>query len=136
MRVQFFAFCQDAEKKPNSNYTLHGVGGEMNIEGVYTGPKPPPLVPITIILAVGFVEGNPGNHRSWLVVERPQGGPVKTTDEASFDWPQNSPTHQMLYTLDMKIEPRTGIWEFHIFVDNEPLGVALLPLKFHIHKGD
>ena len=134
MRVQFFAFCQRYEQVQNGGQNLYDVAGELNITGRWSGSLTPPPLPFKTNLVVGFIESSEGEHRAWLVVQPPGDVEPKSTAEAIFKWPTNSATHTFRFQLDMAVTPITGVWEFHIFVDNEPLGVALLPIRFNVHR--
>lgn len=133
MRVQFFAFCSQVDEVFGEGYTLHGVGGNLELEGEWNDPTSTPRMNLRKTLVVGLEGGTIGQHRAWLVAETPgQSAPI-TTAEMVFNWATDNPSSTIIFDLNIDLPAISGTYEFHIFVDNDPLGVALLPITVELH---
>ena len=131
MRLQWAIFCHQTRVTPANQRDLLGVAGEI----VSHDFRMPDKLRLHGAIGVSLVEGTPGVHRFWIVIQPPDGRPQDVRPVKEFEWPSESQVHCMDYRIDLIEEFVTGIWECRVLVDGEPIGVALLPVWYKVPKG-
>ena len=122
MRMQWAIFCDRQEVTSKGERNLFAVFGERRIPA----DKGYGRVRLKGTVVVSLMEGKPGPHKFWLVIQAPD-GPPDIRPVMDFVWPEGSTLHMIDYQVDLIEKMAHGIWECRVLVDGDIMGVCYLP---------
>ncbi len=131
--LQYVLFCSD--------FVEHG--GQVSVFGLLDGadvrgslprgaPMPAKVFPLKVVLGINAPEGM---HRVKLGITRPSGGIMTTVDLEDFNMQPEETVHRCIASLDMEVS-EDGLYTFKVFLDNEQIGWAVLPMSFTVEYVD
>ena len=131
--LQYVLFCSD--------FVEHG--GQVSVFGLLDGadvrgslprgaPMPAKVFPLKVVLGINAPEGK---HHVKLGITRPSGGIVTTVDLEDFNMQPEETVHRCIASLDMEVS-EDGLYTFRVFLDNEQIGWAVLPMSFTVEYVD
>ena len=89
---------------------------------------PAKVFPLKVVLGINAPEGK---HRVKLGITRPSGGIMTTVDLEDFNMHPEETVHRCIASLDMEVS-EDGVYTFRVFLDNEEIGWAVLPMSFTV----
>jgi len=127
--LQYAIFCNQFVEE-HGHASILGVLDAVDVQGTVPvgSPLPRKQFPITLVLGILASEGD---HTATMEIVRPSGGIVTTVDLESFNIPPGDPIHRSVVQLDIEA-PEDGDYTFHVFVDGQKIGYAVLPITFTI----
>jgi hypothetical protein len=138
LRLQYAILCDDAEEAPLSTHNVTGlksvVAATVAWQGEPSEPAPRVRVPLKLKLLASVLGGEPGSHNVWLVIRVPGEREPMMAGPRNFNW-TDTPIHRFLINIDIKA-PRSGLYEFQLLVDGEPLAVVPLPVIIDVVRDD
>ena len=137
MRLQTGLFCDAYNIVPEQGYVFTGVTPTYIVTGIYRGlpGSSHPPVPLTKKLTLILLDGDYGSH-SLLSAVQYSGHETPVSDRPiEFIWPEGAYSHLIEVELDMKL-PGSGLYDFHILVDGEPLGTVPLQIVVNVTRNN
>lgn len=138
----------DAELPPNLQYVLFCSDfvehqGQVSVFGLLDGadvrgslprgmPMPAKVFPLKVVLGINAPEGK---HHVKLGITRPSGGIMTTVDLEEFEMQPEETVHRCIASLDMEVS-EDGLYSFRVYLDNEQIGWAVLPMSFTVEYVD
>ena len=128
MRMAFGLFCEKVEDKNPWGYNLYGVKHGLTFEGKWTrgpvGNLPP--IPIEGVLFISLLDGTLGKHRVMVAPWRNDQQQADAPPPVNFEWAGENTHQYLLIHISFKVEAISGLFEFRLLVDGEPLGIVPL----------
>ena len=131
--LQYVLFCSD--------FVEHA--GQVSVLGLLDGadvrgslprgaPMPAKVFPLKVVLGINAPDGR---HHVKLGITRPSGGIMTTVDLEEFEIQPEETVHRCIASLDMEVM-EDGLYTFRVFLDNEQIGWAVLPMSFTVDYVD
>lgn len=127
--LQYAIFCNQFVEE-HGHVSILGVLDAVDVQGTASVGSPPPRKQFPITLVLGILASE-GDHAARMEIVRPSGGIVTTIDLESFNIPPDDSIHRSVVQLEMEA-PEDGDYTFHVFVDGQNTGYAVLPITFTI----
>ncbi len=127
MRIQYAVVCHEFQ-----DGHWFGVTNLIGVCHKLVAPVQPPadgelpVVPLTLV--VSLIDGAVGRHKVWVAVRDPHGEVSTTLPPLEIDWDEDSPTFFTIFEVPLRIAG-SGVYEFNILVDGEPVGSTPLPVE-------
>ena len=128
MRIQYAVVCHEFQ-----DGHWFGVTNLIGVCHKLVAPVQPPdddgelpVVPLTLV--VSLIDGAVGRHNVWVAVRDPRGEVSTTLPPLEIDWDEESPTFFTIFEVPLRIAG-SGVYEFNILVDGEPVGSTPLPVE-------
>lgn len=127
MRIQYAVVCHEFQ-----DGHWFGVTNLIGVCHKLVAPVQPsedgelPVVPLTLV--VSLIDGAVGRHKVWVAVRDPRGEVSTTLPPLEIDWDEESPTFFTIFEVPLRIAG-SGVYEFNILVDGEPVGSTPLPVE-------
>ena len=131
--LQYAVFCSEFVESQGQASIL-GVLDAVDVRGTLPRGQtiPRKVFPLKLVLGINAPEGP---HTAKLEITRPMGGISTTVDLESFDLYPEESVHRCIANLEMEVE-EDGLYTFTVYVDNERIGWAVLPISFVIEFVD
>ncbi len=127
--LQYAVFCSEFVESQGQASIL-GVLDAVDVRGTLPRGQTIPRKVFPLKLALG-INAPEGYHTAKLEITRPEGGISTTIDLESFDLPPEESVHRCIANLEMEVE-EDGMYTFTVYLDNERIGWAVLPISFVI----
>ena len=126
MRIQYAVVCHEFQDGHWFGVTnLIGVCHKL-VAPVHPANGERSTVPVTLV--VSLIEGAPGWHSVWVSVRDPSTEVSTTLPPLKIDWDEESPTFFTIFDVPLQVSG-SGLYEFNILVDGEPVGSVPLPVE-------
>ena len=135
MLLQTAVICHGHETVQGQGVTLIGVTPTLTINTTFPGPADAPLpsIPVNEKIALFLLDGQNGPHQLLLTVQFPDSDTPVAPRPTPFEWPNGALSHFMELDLDMRL-PGAGLYNFHILIDGEPLGIISFRIIVNVER--
>ena len=131
--LQYAIFCSEFVES-SGQVSILGVLDGVDVRGTIQRGQPVPrkVFPLKLVLGINAPEGP---HSAKLEISRPSGGISTTVDLESFELPLEESVHRCIANLEMEVED-DGMYTFTVYLDDTPIGWAVLPISFLVEFVD
>ena len=131
--LQYVLFCNDFVEH-QGQVSVFGLLDGADVRGTLPrgAPMPAKVFPLKVVLGINASQGK---HRVKLGITRPSGGIMTTVDLEEFEMHPEETVHRCIASLDMEVS-EDGPYTFRVFLDNEQIGWAVLPMSFTVEFVD
>ena len=127
--LQYAVFCSEFVESQGQASIL-GILDAVDVRGTLPRGQTVPRKVFPLKLALG-INAPEGYHTAKLEISRPTGGISTTIDLESFELYPEESVHRCIANLEMEVE-EDGTYTFTVYLDNAPIGWAVLPISFVI----
>ena len=129
INLQYVLFCSDFVEH-QGQVSVFGLLDGADVRGTLPrgSPMPAKVFPLKVVLGINAPTGK---HRVKLGITRPSGGIMTTVDLEDFNMHPEETVHRCIASLDMEVS-EDGVYTFRVFLDNEEIGWAVLPMSFTV----
>ena len=127
--LQYVLFCSDFVEH-QGQVSVFGLLDGADVRGTLPrgSPMPAKVFPLKVVLGINAPVGK---HRVKLGITRPSGGIMTTVDLEEFAMHPEETVHRCIASLDMEVS-EDGLYTFRVYLDNEQIGWAVLPMSFTV----
>ena len=129
INLQYVLFCSDFVEH-QGQVSVFGLLDGADVRGTLPrgSPMPAKVFPLKVVLGINAPTGK---HHVKLGITRPSGGIMTTVDLEDFNMHPEETVHRCIASLDMEVS-EDGAYTFRVFLDNEEIGWAVLPMSFTV----
>ena len=131
--LQYAIFCSEFVES-SGQASILGVLDGVDVRGTIPRGQPVPrkVFPLKLVLGINAPEGP---YSAKLEITRPEGGISTTVDLESFELPPGESVHRCIANLEMEVE-EDGMYTFTVYLNETPIGWAVLPISFVVEFVD